>query len=211
MACAANLVFLCDGTGNEPSVPTNVKLFKDAVLRSSRASETRPAQAVHYEKGVGTRQYEAIAGNVAGTGREKRIKAGYSFLRSRFAMPGWRPYQNRVFLLGFSRGAYIVRRLSGMLDLCGLTKKASDEARAWDIYDNRDERAAKKLRTDGKSFDISIEMIGAWDTVKSTLDDEFGDRDLAANVGRRLPRDGDRRTPQDVSRCCAGRPKRSVS
>lgn len=177
-----NLVFCCDGTGNDPSAPTNVKLFKDAVMRASRATEQRPAQAVHYEKGVGTRAFEEISGSIAGTGREKRIKAGYSFLRARYAMPGWRPDQNRVFLLGFSRGAYIVRRLSGMLGFCGLAKRAKDEARAWDVYENRDHEGAAKLRSEGRCFDIDVEMVGVWDTVKSTLDADFDDHVLAGNV-----------------------------
>ena len=177
-----NLVFCCDGTGNDPSAPTNVKLFKDAVMRASRATEQRPAQAVHYEKGVGTRAFEEISGNIAGTGREKRIKAGYSFLRARYAMPGWRPDQNRVFLLGFSRGAYIVRRLSGMLGFSGLARNAKDEARAWDIYENRDARGAAKLRREGRCFDIDVEMVGVWDTVKATVDADFDDHELAGNV-----------------------------
>lgn len=177
-----NLVFCCDGTGNDPSASTNVKLFKDCVLRLRKATEEHPAQIVHYEKGVGTRAFEEIAGSIAGTGREKRIKAGYSFLRSQFAVPGYRPDQNRVFLLGFSRGAYIVRRLSGMLGFSGLTRKATDETRAWDIYENRDEKAAAKLKSDGRSFDIGVEMIGVWDTVKATLDEEFDDHELAEEV-----------------------------
>jgi uncharacterized protein (DUF2235 family) len=177
-----NLVFCCDGTGNDPSAPTNVKLFENCVKRTARPTETRPAQIVRYEKGVGTRAFEVIGGSLAGTGREKRIKAGYSFLRSQYALPAYRPHQNRVFLLGFSRGAYTVRRLSAMLDFCGLTRKATDEARAWDIYANRDEKAAAKLRNENKSFDIKIEMIGVWDTVKATLDEDFNDRDLAGNV-----------------------------
>jgi uncharacterized protein (DUF2235 family) len=177
-----NLVFCCDGTGNDPSAPTNVKLFKDAVMRASKATEQRPAQAVYYQKGVGTRAFEEISGSIAGTGREKRIKAGYSFLRARYAMPGWRPDQNRVFLLGFSRGAYIVRRLSGMLSFCGLARKAKDEALAWDIYDNRDARGAAKLRREGRCFDIDVEMVGVWDTVKATVDADFDDHELAGNV-----------------------------
>lgn len=182
MSLRRNLVFCCDGTGNEPSKPTNVKLFKDCVRWVSRPTEESPAQIVHYEKGVGTRAGEEIMGNAAGAGRERRIQSGYSFLRGQYALANVKPHQNRVFLLGFSRGAYIVRRLSGMLDFCGLTRRASDEARAWDIYENRDERAAAKLKSSGKSFAIGVEMIGVWDTVKATLDASFNDRDLAGNV-----------------------------
>lgn len=182
MSLRRNLVFCCDGTGNDPSKPTNVKLLKDCIRWKNRPTEEHPAQIVHYEKGVGTRVGEEITGNAAGAGRERRIQSGYSFLRSQYAVAGVKPHQNRVFLFGFSRGAYIVRRLSGMLDFCGLTRRASDEARAWDIYENQDTKAAAKLKSTGKSFDIDVEMIGVWDTVKATLDPSFQDRELAANV-----------------------------
>lgn len=170
-----NLVVCCDGTWNEPESSTNVIRFKDAIHRTAQ-------QLVNYESGVGTRAWEALPGGIYGYGLEKRVLGSYRWLRKCFNQRDWTREQNKIFLLGFSRGAYTVRRLSGLLAHSGMPKKAADVNIGWEVYQERDTKSATKLKREGRFFDISVEMIGVWDTVKSTNDPDYHDSKLASNV-----------------------------
>jgi uncharacterized protein (DUF2235 family) len=66
-----------------------------------------------YDKGVGTRWYEHIRGGVFGFGLSRNIQEGYKFLIGHFE-PG-----DEIYLLGFSRGAYTVRSLAGLIRNAG--------------------------------------------------------------------------------------------
>ena len=183
MSEVRNLVVGCDGTWNEPeqlsegvSAPTNVvKLVRSMASLGGR-------QVVHYEEGVGTRGWESLPGGIYGQGLDKRILGSYRFLRKRFADRRWDRDQNKVFLFGFSRGAYTVRRLSGLIAHSGIPVKAEDAALGWEIYKERDQRSAAALRREKRFFDIPIEMIGVWDTVKATNDADYHDKKLSSNV-----------------------------
>jgi uncharacterized protein (DUF2235 family) len=170
-----NLFVGCDGTWNEPESSTNVKRFLDAVRQTDR-------QVVHYEKGVGTRAFEALPGGIYGYGLEKRVLGSYRFLRKCFAQRAWSREQNRIFLLGFSRGAYTVRRISGLLAHSGLPKKAEDVELGWEVFKQRDTRGAATLKREGRFYDVPVEMVGVWDTVKGTNDPDYNDSKMASNV-----------------------------
>lgn len=170
-----NLIVCCDGTWNEPESNTNVWKFQDALRHTRR-------QQIFYEEGVGTRAWEALPGGIYGYGLDKRILAAYRFLRKRFGERDWQPEQNRIHLIGFSRGAYTARRISGLLAHSGLPKKASDVALGWELYQERDTASAAALKREGRFFDVPIQMVGVWDTVKSTNDADYHDAKLAPNV-----------------------------
>lgn len=175
MSEVRNLIIGCDGTWNEPECDTNVLLFLGAIRQTRR-------QVTHYEKGVGTRAWEALPGGIYGYGLDKRILGSYRFLRKSFSQPSWTRDQNRIFLIGFSRGAYTARRISGLLLHSGIPKKAADVELGWEMYKERDTRSAKKLKREGRFFDVPVEMIGVWDTVKATNDADYHDSKLASNV-----------------------------
>lgn len=183
MTQSRSLVVGCDGTWNEPEslddgkpAPTNVVKFLEAL------ASLDGRQQVHYEEGVGTRTWEALPGGIYGYGLDKRILGGYRFLRRCFQQRRWERDENKVFLLGFSRGAYTARRLSGLIAHSGLPKNASDAELGWQIYQARDTLSAKRLKKEGRFFDIAVEMIGVWDTVKSTNDSDYQDSKLRDNV-----------------------------
>lgn len=177
-----NLVVCCDGTMNEPESQTNVKLFKDAVSKFSKANDKRPAQIVHYEKGVGTRAFEALRGGIYGYGLGKRVLDSYGFLRGECQLSKKLRQESRLYLLGFSRGAYTARRLSGLLNHSGIPKKAVDEELGWELYKTKNTRDAAALKREGRFFDVEVQMVGVWDTVKSTTDAPYNDNKLASNV-----------------------------
>ncbi len=178
-----NLIVGCDGTWNEPDIYSNGKVVATNVELLGRALVSAGGRQVwHYEQGVGTRPWEALAGGIYGYGLNKRVQGAYRFLGSRFGDKKWQHQQNKIFLFGFSRGAYTVRRLAGLLALCGLPVKSKDYNLAWEIFLNRDLASAKALKHEGRFFDVAVEMIGCWDTVKATNDPEFHDHVLSPNV-----------------------------
>ncbi len=177
MPAVRNLVIGCDGTWNDTDgTSTNVvKLLEACSARD---------QVTHYEEGVGTAHWEALPGGIYGKGLDRQILGAYRFLRRRFADAGTARGDNRVFIFGFSRGAYAARRLAGLLSHCGLPVKAADIDLAWQLYLRRDQASVGKLKADGRLFDIPVEMLGVWDTVKTTTDEDFNDLVLPACVVR---------------------------
>lgn len=181
MTNTRNIIVGLDGTWNEPEVQpdgtvtgTNVVKFLSALMKSG--------QTQHYESGAGTRAWEALPGGIYGYGLDKRILGAYRFLRRCYSEPGADKENIKLFLVGFSRGAYAARRLSGLLAHSGIPVKSSDVERGWQMYLNRDADSAKALKKEGRFFDVSIEMVGIWDTVKATNDPDYNDKLLSSNV-----------------------------
>ena len=118
-----NIVICCDGTGNEISenISNVLKLYR--MLR--KTGKTEPHQLVFYDPGVGTlarpdpwrkvwQDTITILGLATGYGLDDNVLAAYDFLV--------RNYEDGddIFLFGFSRGAYTVRVLAGLVHKVGL-------------------------------------------------------------------------------------------
>jgi len=139
-----NIVFCADGTWNGPGQPdgdstsnpaSNVfKLFlhlagidEAGTTRLAKEQERSlteggsVAQAAKYLHGVGDSDnfLARILGGALGAGLITRIVRGYTFV-SRSHVPG-----DRVYLVGFSRGAYTARALAGMISAKGLLDPAA--------------------------------------------------------------------------------------
>lgn len=178
-----NLVIGFDGTWNEPQQLNDGKLAPTNVTKFLRAMKSLNGRQAHtYEKGVGTRPWEALPGGIYGYGLEKRITAGYRFLCNKFRDKKWKDKKQRVFIIGFSRGSYTARRLAGLVAYSGIPKDPGDTELGWKIYLQRDITTAKALKREGRFFNIPIEMVGVWDTVKSTDDPDYNDHVLSKNV-----------------------------
>jgi len=155
-----NIVICCDGSGNEfEKNQTNVlKLFLNLL-------ENDNTQIKFYDPGVGTSYWQSIRklDFIFATGLTKNIEDAYSFLMEH--------YNNgdKVYLFGFSRGAFTVRSLAGMLYKCGLLKKEYTNlvqyaSKIYNVKNN--EIIAEKFK---KSFSrvCPVYFIGVWDTVSS--------------------------------------------
>jgi uncharacterized protein (DUF2235 family) len=75
-------------------------------------------------------------------------------------------------LLGFSRGAYAVRSLAGVIDMVGLLQSnQATQRRIRDAYRHYrrapQSASAKRFSKAYCHSEVKIEMIGVWDTVKS--------------------------------------------
>lgn len=172
MAKDRNLIIGCDGTWNDTNMSSLTNVAK--LLKACNAKN----QVTHYEEGVGAAYLEALPGGIYGEGLDRQILGAYRFLVKRFTDTEWAKEDNRVFIFGFSRGAYAARRLAGLIAHCGVPGKDSDVELAWQLYLKRDALSVEELKKGGRLFDISVEMLGVWDTVKTTTDNDFNDNDL---------------------------------
>ncbi len=155
-------VIILDGTmsslqpGCESNAGLAFKLLKGAGTGVS----------VYYEPGIQWSHWKHAGDVFFGRGINRQIRRAYGYLASRYH-PG-----DKIFLLGFSRGAYAVRSLAGVIDRVGLLRaERATQSNVRDAYRHYENAT---LTEAGRSFkrlncheDVQIEMIGAWDTVKS--------------------------------------------
>ena len=111
------LVICCDGTWQklDNPYPTNVLKMAQAIRL---VDDDGVAQVVYYDDGVGATGdvLDKVGGGAFGWGIDNKIQQAYRFLNLNYA-PG-----DQVYLFGYSRGAYTVRSLAGMIYCSGLIK-----------------------------------------------------------------------------------------
>jgi uncharacterized protein (DUF2235 family) len=159
-----NHVVIVDGTLStlEPGRETHAgRLFRLLTENGPRA-----AQTVCYHPGVQGQGLRKWWNAATGEGVNDAILHGYAALAAR-----WRP-GDRVFLFGYSRGAYAVRSLAGLIDRVGLVRvEHSAERRvrrAFHYYRQGviDDRAAA-FRARFCHEAAEVEAVCCWDTVKA--------------------------------------------
>jgi uncharacterized protein (DUF2235 family) len=105
-----DLVVILDGTLGRLDVRGLTHAGRIARLLAPTRAE------VFYEEGGQWQGWRDLGPVLTGRGINGRIRRAYGFLAARYR-PG-----DRVFLLGYSRGAYAVRSLAGLIDRIGLLK-----------------------------------------------------------------------------------------
>ena len=200
-----NIVVFSDGTGQdggarpEQRISNIYKMYR--ISRDHADTAIDPSkQVVFYDAGLGTdigttaltapfRFVQKLLGSVAGAGIKRNIADCYEFILNHYE-PG-----DRIFLFGFSRGAYTVRSLANLLMLCGVPthtpgdlpmryRKAAKDI-AWEAVDTvlehgaghpraefEDERLelARRFQLkygsgDGSDSNVAPYFIGVFDTV----------------------------------------------
>jgi uncharacterized protein (DUF2235 family) len=163
------------------------------MARNDRAdwAAGRPVrQLIDYDPGIGAPDSYCRADRLAqatGAGITANIKQVYRFLASHYEP------DDRIFLIGFSRGAYTARSVGGLLGVVGLPRRtgrapqadlAALTERAYAIYKmtpspdpanapaEREKAAADFIRETGwqgqdKAENRAPWMIGVWDTVRA--------------------------------------------
>jgi uncharacterized protein (DUF2235 family) len=124
---------------------------------------------VFYEPGIQWRGFRRSHEVLAGIGINRQIQRAYRWLAE-----GYKP-GDRVILKGFSRGAYAVRSLAGLIDRMGLLRlDALDDARMetlyalYALYRTAPESEGARAMTQGHChIDVPITFIGAYDTVRA--------------------------------------------
>ncbi len=189
------IVICADGTWNRPErdlkedVPTNVLKLARAIAQKA----DRPQQ-VFYDWGVGS-YYDQVGGGITGNGLEKNVMDDYRYIVQNYS-PG-----DDIYLFGFSRGAYTIRSVCGLIYNVGIIKRPDAELiqAAFDHYKrpgedyHPDGKASKAFRKRHSHASREIRFVGAFDTVGALgipfsflgfLDkkDEFYDTKIGPNV-----------------------------
>jgi uncharacterized protein (DUF2235 family) len=104
------------GTSDHLQVPSNVTRIGRAIKAEDR---NRHPQIVYYQAGVGTGLtfVDQLLGGGTGKGISENIREAYSFLANNYTEG------DSIFLLGFSRGAFTVRSIAGLIGGLGLLEK----------------------------------------------------------------------------------------
>jgi uncharacterized protein (DUF2235 family) len=190
------LIVCCDGTGNEVSENiSNVLKFYRTLRKSEKTS---PRQAVFYDPGVGTlarpnpwikfrQDAVTVLGLATGYGLDENVLTAYKFVVSNYEE------DDELYLFGFSRGAYTVRVLAGLIHKVGVLspqqlnladaaltaykqsvefKYNFDSSSA--VHEpedgpvSRDDRAAQFSRIVSVRWP-TIRFVGVWDTVACVI------------------------------------------
>ena len=107
------LALFLDGAWDTVSSNTNVWRMKSmCAKRGPDGAE----QLVYYNKGLGTSAGEIVRGGVFGYGIDDVVVDAYEWLIENYEDG------DEIFVVGFSRGAYTARSLSGLVSRCGLLR-----------------------------------------------------------------------------------------
>ena len=167
---AKNIVICCDGTGNEFGDRNSnvVKLYKTLVCD--------PNQSVYYHPGVGTmgarnaltrigKWWTRMVGLAFGYGTSENVADAYQFLMRIFE-PG-----DRIYVFGFSRGAYTARVLCGMIHIVGLLTRGNEGLIPYAIRMIKKEKIDFAVADDFKKTfshnQCKPHFVGVWDTVST--------------------------------------------
>lgn len=162
----------------------------------SLLSADRRAQLSYYQTGIGTGSYESpftpaglvqkikmVLDLAVAWDLPTHVKEGYNFLVANYT-PGKSPIflpdnrradlptseGDKIYLFGFSRGAFTARALAGMLQQVGLLLKGNEDSTglAFQIYkQGADAELAPGLGLAAEfkktfSLDVKVEFVGVW-------------------------------------------------
>ena len=164
-----SIIVCADGTWNTPhgrsacSIDTNVRKLYMTLVNDAN-------QLKYYDSGVGTdgTPLDHLTGGSMGKGLFQKVQDCYAFLSNVYD-PG-----DKVFLFGFSRGAFTARSVAGMIAGFGVPTVNMDNETVRKIfaaYRETDPGRRKIAKADLKETyglqTVTVEMIGVWDTVGS--------------------------------------------
>lgn len=131
-----NIVVYSDGTGQDGGVRVEQRISNVyKMYRSCRVHPDNPInpaeQVCFYDPGLGTdigasgltsvmRRIDKLLQSVTGRGITRNIADCYEFITNHYEEG------DRIYLIGFSRGAYTVRCLANTIMLCGIPTKAEN-------------------------------------------------------------------------------------
>lgn len=159
------LIVCCDGTWQKlTSYPTNVVKIAQAI--KPIASDGTP-QILYYDEGVGTEnEADRLFGGAFGKGLDEIIQDAYRFLCLNYVE------RDEIYLFGFSRGAYTVRSLAGLIYNSGLLARyhIREAPAAYELYCSRGSKPSDRDAVEFREkygYRVPITLLGCWDTVGS--------------------------------------------
>jgi len=168
---AKDIIICCDGTGNQYGAANSnvVKLYWTLPLAAG-------GQVAYYHPGVGTmgaknalteagKVWTEIRGLAFGYGLSDNIADAYTFLMNEFHPT------DRIFIFGFSRGAYTARALCGMLTMFGLLRSGNEGLipYALRLFKSGSKDKFEVAKGFKHTFSVTCKphFLGLWDTVSS--------------------------------------------
>ncbi len=181
-----NIVICSDGTGNRGGKTRGTNVWR--IFNSIDRHDDSNLQITYYDDGVGTddlRLLRLLSG-AFGWGLQKNIRQAYEFLTMNYQEG------DKIFLFGFSRGAFTVRSLAGLICRCGLLRreillqagrqerkrmvnKIINAYRSNEEFNNKNSGVTKKEKAKNirKNLGLTvchlqsvpIHFVGVWDTV----------------------------------------------
>lgn len=172
-----NIVICCDGTGNEFSGDCNSN-----VVKLYQTLDMDDTQVGYYHPGVGTmgsptarnrveKAWSRVKGLAFGAGLLGNVADAYRYLMNTYEEG------DRVFLFGFSRGAYTARVLGGVIYMCGLLSPGNEGLIPYIIrmFAQRSRKAGGRNENFGVAHEFKqtfsrecpLHFVGVWDTVSS--------------------------------------------
>lgn len=168
------IAIFCDGTWNTPDKSEKGKSCQTNVVKMANAlssvSADGTAQMLYYDTGIGSegKLTKRVFDGATGYGISEKILQAYRFVITNYERG------DELFLFGFSRGAFTVRSLAGLIRNSGILKieNLHFTEKAFKIYRSRRaefqprEIEATLFRKTYAVDDITrIKFIGVWDTV----------------------------------------------
>jgi uncharacterized protein (DUF2235 family) len=171
---AKNIVICCDGTGNE------IEANLSNVLKLYRIVHRAEDHIVYYNPGVGTISSSdpwsrlksdalGLLGLMTGYGLDENVLDAYRFLVDNFEDG------DRIYMFGFSRGAYTIRVLAGFLRLVGLLERPQKNLCGYALTaykraaEENDFEIAWRFERIAATRCVPIKFLGVWDTVSSVI------------------------------------------
>lgn len=185
----SQLVFYDQGIGTNPNLAKEIIEFKCESGKSRDGLEILPPPKQPWWCNI---HLATLLGLIAGYGLRSNVEEMYGALAK-----SYNEENDHIFLFGFSRGAFTVRVLAGLLYRCGLpTKNIEDPHKlkkcfeqAYELYKphicfseaykfnkpgSEELRKIEKFEENKKNFtkkyqpiSVEIHFLGIWDTVKS--------------------------------------------
>ncbi|WP_299847916.1 DUF2235 domain-containing protein [uncultured Roseovarius sp.] len=169
-----SIVICCDGTGNE------IKEHQSNVLKFFRILEKDERQVAYYDPGVGTisnsgawavlkNKAKGVFGLATGYGLDDNVLEAYRFIVKHYQQG------DKIYLFGFSRGAYTVRVLAGFMKLIGLLSPEQDNLCGYALTaykqasEEDDFKIAWRIHRVLQTNYVPIRFMGCWDTVGSVI------------------------------------------
>ena len=165
-----NLAVFFDGTANDEGSYTNIANLHNLVTLQGRSDIS-----TSYIKGVGTGT--KVVGMAMGWGIGHDVREAYLYLAENY---DHLQQKDKIYIFGFSRGAYAARILSALLYVAGIPKL--DQIEKGNRYDYINEiykaykgkksvidRRKQVLSVTGSKAikPVEVEFLGLWDTVEA--------------------------------------------
>lgn len=165
-----NLIILSDGTGNSGGLTRDSNVWR--LYQTIDHHHAPVDQLVRYDDGVGTDHWRLLKllGGAFGFGLTRNVVGLYAFL-ARHYKPG-----DRIYLFGFSRGAFTARVLAGVIARCGLWAQEAyfnhEDPEGFirktilPAYRSLSEAKVIALRKEAALHpEVHVRFLGVWDTV----------------------------------------------